>query len=182
METLETERLILRKFYISDIDDFYEYSKNPNIGPNAGWKPHENKEESMTVLIGFIKSEEVWAIVNKENNKVIGSIGLHKDWKRELKNVKMIGYVLAESYWGKGYASEAVKRVIEFGFKELNLDLISVYHYPQNIRSNRVIEKSGFKYEGTLRQASVLYDGTVYDDVCYSITKEDYLNIYKEEL
>jgi len=60
-------------------------------------------------------------------------------------------------------------------FEEEELDIISCYHYPFNIRSKRVIEKCGFKYEGTLRLASKIYDGSIYDNACYSITKEDYL-------
>lgn len=174
METLETKRLILRKFYLSDIDDFYEYCKNPNVGPNAGWKPHESKEESFEILNNIIKQQEVWAIVKKDENKVIGSIGLHRDYKREFKNVKMIGYVIGENYWGNGYATEAAKRVIKYGFETLGLDLISVYHYPNNMRSKRVIEKCGFKYEGTLRKSSILYDGSIIDNLCYSITKSEY--------
>jgi len=177
MITLETERLIMRRFYMNDVNDVYDYSSNPNVGPNAGWKPHKNKGETMAIIIEFIKGNEVWAIVDKEKNKVIGSIGLHKDRKRELKNAKMIGYVLSEDYWGKGYATEAAKRVIKYGFEELGLEVISVYHYPYNIRSKRVIEKCGFKYEGILRKASVLYDGSIYDDVCYSMTKEDYYDM-----
>ena len=102
MDTLETERLILRKFYISDVYDVYKYAISPNVGPDAGWEPHKDKEETMAVILEFISSKEVWAIVKKESNKVIGSIGLHKDVKREMENAKMIGYVLAEDYWGRG--------------------------------------------------------------------------------
>ena len=179
MDTLYTERLILRRFYLSDADDLYEYAKNPNVGPNAGWKPHRSKDESLSVINGFIKSGEVWAIVYKDNNKVIGSIGLHKDMKRDSKKARMIGFVLSEDYWGQGLTTEAAKYVIKYGFDVLNLDIISVYHYPHNKRSKRVIEKCGFKYEGILRHASVLYDGKILDDVCYSMTKDEYISIYK---
>lgn len=174
MDTLETERLVLRKFYLCDVDDVYKYASNPKVGPNAGWEPHRNKEETLAIILEFIRSKEVWAIVHKESNKVIGSIGLHRDGKRALKNAKMIGYVLAEEYWGYGYATEAARRVIKYGFEELGLDLITVYHYPHNVRSKRVIEKCGFKYEGILRNATVLYNGKVYDELCYSLTKEEY--------
>jgi Acetyltransferases, including N-acetylases of ribosomal proteins len=176
MKALETERVILRPWKIEDLDDFYEYAKNPYVGPNAGWEPHKDKETSLRILHSFIEHDEVRAIVYKENNKVIGSLGVHCDRKREGVNAKMIGYVLSEAYWGKGLMSEAVSEVIRYLFEEEKLDIISCYHYPFNIRSKRVIEKCGFKYEGTLRLASKLYDGSVYDDVCYSITKEDYLN------
>jgi putative acetyltransferase len=86
----------------------------------------------------------------------------------------MIGYVLAEPYWGRGYMTEAVERVLAHCFSELGLDLVSVYHFPFNNRSRRVIEKAGFVYEGTLRKASTIYDGSVYDDVCYSMTRDEY--------
>ena len=86
----------------------------------------------------------------------------------------MLGYVLAEPYWGRGLMTEAVKGMIKYAFEELNIDLLSVYHYPHNERSKRVIEKCGFHYEGTLRRASTIYNGRVFDDVCYSLTKEEY--------
>jgi [ribosomal protein S5]-alanine N-acetyltransferase len=175
MKALETERLILRKWEISDLDDFYEYAKNPNVGPNAGWGPHEDKETSMKILQSFIEQDEVWAIIYKENGKAIGSLGLHADKRRENVNGKMVGYVLSEDYWGKGIMSEAVKAAIKHGFQEMNLDVLSVYHYTYNNRSRGVIEKCGFKYEGTLRYASKIYDGTVYDSACYSILREEFI-------
>jgi len=174
MKTLTTQRLILREFREEDLDDFYGYAKNPNVGPNAGWKPHESKEESLQMLRSFIHQKEAWAIIDKNANKVIGSIGLHNDVRRNNYRVKMLGYVLDEAYWGKGLMTEAAKRVIKYAFEDLNLDLISVYHYPFNIGSKRVIQKCGFHYEGTLRLADTIYDGSVYDIVCYSLTKEEY--------
>lgn len=174
MKTLTTERLILRGFREEDLDDFYGYAKNPNIGPNAGWKPHESKEESLEILRHFIEKKEVWAIVDKDTDKVIGSIGLHNDERRNNSKVKMLGYVLDEAYWGKGLMTEAAKRVIKYAFEDLDLDLVSVYHFPFNIGSKRVIQKCGFHYEGTLRLASTIYDGSIYDNACYSLTKEEY--------
>ena len=174
MPVLESERLIIRRFRKEDLDDFYEYSRNPNVGPNAGWKPHSSKQESREILRHFINNPSVWALVDKSTNKVIGSIGLHEDRKRDHQNAKMLGYVLAEPYWGKGLMTEAAKRMIKYAFEELRIDLLSVYHYPHNQRSKRVIEKCGFHYEGTLRQASTIYNGNIYDDVCYSLTKEEY--------
>lgn len=73
MKTLETERLILRKFVEDDLDDLFEYAQSPNVGPNAGWAPHKTKEDSANILKMFIEEDEVWAIVEKKSNKVIGS-------------------------------------------------------------------------------------------------------------
>ena len=179
MKVIKTERLILRPWKLNDLDDFYEYAKSENIGPNAGWKPHANKDESLTILKSFIESDEVRAIVNKENNKVIGSIGVHEDNLRENPNSRMIGYVLSEDYWGKGIMPEAVKAIIKYLFEEENLEVISCCHYPFNLKSKRVIEKCGFIYEGTIRRAKKIYNGNIYDYVCYSITKDDYFKNIK---
>ncbi|HEX3075422.1 MAG TPA: GNAT family protein [Lachnospiraceae bacterium] len=176
MKTLETERLLLRPWSIDDKKDHYEYAKSKVVGPMAGWKPHDSIEESEKIIQMFIKEDETWAIVCKENGKVIGSVGLHNDGKRDLGSDKarMLGYVLSEEFWGQGIMTEACKRVMRFAFEDMNLEILSVCHYPFNIKSKRVIEKLGFHYEGQLRKATTIYDGTVYDDLCYSILREEY--------
>jgi putative acetyltransferase len=179
MKTMETERLILRDWDIDDVDDLYEYAKNPNVGPHGGWKPHESKTESLEIMHTlFIDKYDSWAIVYKENNKVIGSIGYEQDARRMDINCKELGYAMGEEYWGKGLMTEAAKAVIPYGFMEVGLDMISIYRNPNNVRSGRVIEKCGFKYEGTLRQAYKIYDGSIRDVACYSMTEEEFQEIY----
>ena len=75
---LETERLILREWQLTDLDDFFEYCSVPGTGEAAGWPHHKNKEESLAILTGFIKNKKTFALVLKENGKVIGSLGLEK--------------------------------------------------------------------------------------------------------
>ena len=99
--TIETERLILRAFRQEDLNDFYEYCRNPAVGPNAGWKPHESIEESQGILERFIEGNNILAITDKSNGKVIGSIGVHNDNTRSYKNAKMIGYVLSRDFGAK---------------------------------------------------------------------------------
>jgi putative acetyltransferase len=140
----------------------------------AGWKPHASIEESNEILKTFVESTEVWAIVLKEEDKVIGSIGLHQDRKRDNVNCRMIGYVLSEDYWGKSLMLEAVHAILNHGFNELNLELISVYHYPFNKQSASVIKNAGFKYEGLQRQSTIRFDGVVLDSALYSMTKDEY--------
>lgn len=175
-ETLvvETERLILRNFRQEDLNDFYEYARNPAVGPNAGWKPHESIEESQHILDCFIKDDEVMAITDKESGKLIGSIGLHKDNKRSFSKTNMVGYVLTEPYWGRGLMTEAVKAVIDYAFTKTEVELLSISHFSFNNRSRRVIEKCGFRYEGLMRKVSVIYDGSVQDEACYSLLKEEW--------
>lgn len=176
MKTLETARLTLRSWRESDLESFYAYSQNPNVGPNGGWAPHPDKSHSLSILRSFISADNVWAIVDNASRTAIGSLGLHEDEKRRNVNARSIGYVLAEEYWGRGLMTEAVTTVLDYAFAELALEIVSVYHYPFNLRSQRVIEKCGFRYEGTLRRSSTIYDGTVYDDVCYSLTREEYFD------
>lgn len=174
MRTVETDRLILRDWKLRDLDDLYTYSKNPNIGPPAGWKPHANKAVTLTVLHGLITRAESWAIVLKETGRVIGSVGLTPDIKRGEVSAKIIGYNIAEEQWGRGYATEATKAAVRYAFDIQKAEVVSITHYPFNIRSKRVIEKCGFVYEGTLRDAYLRYDGRIFDLACYSILRDEY--------
>ncbi len=174
MKRLETARLILRGFKMEDLGDLYVYASDPHIGPAAGWKPHQNQEETRQILRMFIAQDEVWAIVDRESGRVIGSIGLHRDDKRSQSGSKMLGYVLAEPYWGRGLATEAARAVLRHAFEYMGLDIVSVIHFPFNVQSRRVIEKCGFHYEGTIRRATMLYSGEIYDDVCYSMTRGEW--------
>ena len=148
---LETERLILRPWQENDLEDFYEYACVEGAGEMAGWKHHESIEVSKKILVSFIAGKNVFAVVYKENSKVIGSVGLHYSWANEeleyqdLK-LKEIGYVLAKDYWGKGIIPEAVKRVIRFCFDEYGLDALTVEHFSTNNQSRRTIEKCGFEF------------------------------------
>ena len=170
MERIETARLILRPWQMEDAEDLYEYAKNPEVGPNAGWKPHDSIEESREIIKMFTAPEKpgvLFAIEEKENGKVIGSLGIEEDGRRpQVEGAFSLGYVLSQAFWGRGLMTEAVQNC--------HAKLFSVTHYPFNKRSRRVIEKSGFYYEGLLRQASRRYDGTVLDLCCYSMTAAEY--------
>ena len=175
MTILHTQRLIIRPIQIDDLDDIYEYSSTPNVGPNAGWKPHENKEETLEIMKTiFLKKETVWGIELKKTGKIIGSIGLIDDPKLQYDLVKMIGYAMSESYWGQGIMTEAANEVLRFGFKELHLEAISAYCFPFNQRSRNILEKCDFVYEGTLKMAEKLFNGNTYDNECYLLTARRY--------
>ena len=171
---LETERLLLRGWSLDDLDDLYEYAKNMSVGEMQGWKPHESKEESLVALRSFIVDDERWAIVLKENSKVIGSIKLSPDENRGRYYAKYVSYVLSADYWGKGYMTEALSQIIKYVFEEMNIDLLSAFHYPHNTRSKCVLERCGFQYEATIKNGQKIYNGQVFDTVCYSILAEEY--------
>lgn len=172
MNYLETERLILRNITSDDANDIFEYSQNPNVGLNAGWKPHETILETRQIMNTiFIGQPNIFGIVLKSNMRVIGSIGLIPDPKRSNPDIKMLGYALGEPYWGNGYMTECVKMIIEYGFDMLNLSHISAYTYPHNTRSQNILKKCGFILEGTLTQSEKLFNGEIYDERCYILSK-----------
>ncbi len=172
--TIETERLILRRWKRRDAADLYEYAKNPNVGPWAGWRPHANPFESRMVITNTLMHNYCWAMVDKTSDKVIGSIGLDTDkFRRDVKS-KELGYSLSEDYWGKGLATEAAKEIIRFAFEKLWLDALMIKTSAENNRSQRVIEKCGFSYEGTLRKIYRNYDGTIMPMRVYSMLREEF--------
>ncbi|MBO5938530.1 MAG: GNAT family N-acetyltransferase [Clostridia bacterium] len=174
MSILKTERLILRPWSPTDLDDLYEYSKDARVGSMAGWKPHISKDEAIKALDQYITQEYHWAIVLATENKVVGAIKLNPDNNRGKYHAKAISFVLSPNYWGQGIMTEAAKIVIQYAFDELNIDLLSAFHYSENYRSKRVIEKCGFEYEITLPKSSQRYDGQLFDTVCYCILKSKY--------
>lgn len=135
---IETERLLLRPFRESDAEAFFKCCQNPNIGNNAGWKPHGSLEESQEILRSvFISQSGIWAIILKEDGRLIGSVGIIPDPKRENPQARMLGYWLDESHWGKGYMTEAVQSVLDYGFNTLQLNLITANCYPITSARNR---------------------------------------------
>lgn len=179
MDLLITDRLILREWKETDSEDLYEYAKSELVGPNAGWSPHKNEEESKEIIKMFIKGNESYAIVLKSENKVIGSIGLHNRKPDEgLSHLKQreIGYVLNPKYWGRGIIPEAVNSLIKYGFNQLDLDLIWCGHYDFNNNSKRVNEKCGFKYRFEKNEKLKLLDNKEVITLYYCIFKSEYLN------
>lgn len=148
--TLQTERLVLRPFCQDDLADFYEYTSVEGVGEMAGWSHHENLQTSQRILNNFITEDKTFAIVLKETNKVIGSLGVDEygmeDKLTEFDGLlgREIGYVLSCDYWGKGLMPEAVKAVVSYLFDVCNLDFITCGYYDFNVQSKRVQQKCGF--------------------------------------
>jgi putative acetyltransferase len=172
LDKIIIDRLILRKIVKSDLQDVYDYSKNPIVGLSAGWKPHESIEETEKIMNEvFLDKDYIWGIELVENSKIIGSIGLLEDPKRQNSRARMIGYAIGVDYWGKGIMTQAAKAVVDYGFANMDLNLISAYCYPSNHRSQNVLKKIGFEYEGTLRQAEKIFNGEVLDHMCFILQK-----------
>jgi len=178
---LKTNRLTLRPFVLSDLDDLYEYAKVDGVGQMAGWPPHKNKEESLMILNMFIEEKKTFAIVYE--NKVIGSIGLENYPEELFKNIKdlngtELGYVLSKDYWGKGLMPEACKEVLRYCFENLKLDFVACCYFAWNNQSKRVQEKLGFKYQfETIRKTRTEKE----ENCAYNLLmKEDYYQLPRE--
>ena len=159
---LETDRLILREWEETDLNDFFEYASVDGVGQMSGWQPHKNIEESKFVLDMFIREGKTFAVVLKENNKAIGSVGIEKlsteiDSYENLTG-RELGYVLNKDYWGQGLMPEAVKAVINYCFETAGCDYLLCSCSPQNTQSARVMEKRGFRF--VLEKTRKLTDGT----------------------
>ena len=112
---LKTQRMILRPWKDTDLNDFYEYAKVDGVGQLAGWTPHKNIEESKRILDIFIEGKKTFAI--EYRGKVIGSLGIecyNEENYPEFNALqgREIGYVLSKDFWGQGIMPEAVKAVI----------------------------------------------------------------------
>lgn len=175
MRTVETKRLLLRDWTQEDATDLYAYAKSMKVGPMAGWKPHDSIEESKQIIAMFIEEQEAFAIVHKETNKVIGSVGLHSMSKEDERE---LGYVISEEYWGQGIAKEAAVAAMKDLFLHENVKQVYACHFSDNPQSKRVIEKLGFTAVPDKNQTVTIFDGSVKEEVYYVITKKDFMNRY----
>ena len=127
---------------------------------------------SKQILSNFLINDHTWGIYQKTDNTLYGLISLDADQHRPRNGYRMLGYWIGKSYWGKGIVVEAAKEVLRYAFEDLHCTMISIYHFPFNTQSKRVIEKLGFQYEGTLHDAYEYYDGTYFDEVCYYLKQK----------
>ena len=156
---LETKRLILRGWKYSDLDDFFEYASVEGVGERAGWSHHESKSESLAIIKRFIEGKKTFAIVLKENQKTIGSLGLESLRQyadEELNDLtgREIGYVLSKDYWNQGLMTEAVLRVIDWCFNDQNYDFLMCCNFIENAASAKGQKKCGFKPYKTVEYSS----------------------------
>ena len=170
----------MRNWQKSDLDDFYEYASIEGISHLTGWPHHENIEVSRGILQRFIENDVEYALVLKEENKVIGALGFHHrtadpNYKADVQ--REIGYILSKKYWGRGLMPEAVRAAIPYAFEEIKVDVLWTGHKNINHQSQRVIEKSGFKFHCYGVYES--FDGA-HEAKKYIMTPEDYRRLFSK--
>jgi len=176
MPVLYTNRLILRKIKLSDAADIYEYASDPEVTKYVAWDVHKSIKDTKKYIKLMKKKYKTqiigdWGIVLKENNKMIGSCGFVA-WNRQ-HDYAELGYVLSKQYWNRGIMTEAIKKVMDFGFSKMKLNRIEAYHLIDNVASEKVMIKSGMVNEGVVKQ-KFLANGIYNDAKLYAIVKEDF--------
>ena len=155
---LNTERLTLRRWSEADAESLFEYAKDLDVGPIAGWPPHKNKDESLNVIKNVFNGAECYAICEKGNNEAIGAIELKLNGSTDMTDRDdecELGYWLGKPFWGKGYMPEAARKIIRHAFEELGMTTIWCGYYEGNYKSKRVQEKLGFIYHHTCEEVAV---------------------------
>ena len=147
---LKTERLLLRRWEDSDAENLYEYAKDPDVGPIAGWPPHQSVDESRNVIRNVFQGKEAYAICLKTDEKAIGAIELKLNGHTDMTDRDdecELGYWLGKPFWGQGIMPEAVKEILRHAFEEIGMTKVWVGYYEGNSKSKRVQEKAGFRYQ-----------------------------------
>ncbi|MDD2821883.1 MAG: GNAT family N-acetyltransferase [Flavobacterium sp.] len=168
---LETERLFLRRVDVKDVNEIIALRSNPETMkyiPRPLVKTIEDALEHIAMMDAKIENNEGinWAITQKDNPKLIGVIG-HYRIKPEHYRAE-IGYMLLPEFSGKGIISEAVKEVVKYGFKGMQLHSIEAVIDPENNASAKVLEKNGFVKEAHLKE-NEFFEGRFLDSVIYSL-------------
>lgn len=168
---LNTDRLMLRELTEDDALDILNCFSNPDVLRFYGQNPLANQNQVKQIIRNFSKNYEEkrgikWGIAVKGEGGIIGTIGF-QEWSIEHKRAD-ISYALIPEQWGKGYAIEAVKKVISYGFQELNLTRIGAMVFTENESSIKLLEKLGFEKEGILKKF-MYQDGVPYDTNLYSL-------------
>jgi ribosomal-protein-alanine N-acetyltransferase len=168
---LETERLILRRQVIEDLDPLWALYCNPNITkyiPDTPCSYEEAREELEWHMNGHPYYPELglWATIHKETGKFIGRCGL-LPWTIEGQHEVEVAYTIAQEYWGQGLATEAACGILEYGFATVHLSRLICLIDPENIASQRVAEKIGL----TLEKKVDGIDGDNYPTLIYSIAR-----------
>ena len=136
-----------------DSRDMFEYASDPAVTKYLTWNPHPDEvftRRYLAYLAGRYRAGEFydWALILKSQNKMIGTCGFTRIAPETC--VGEIGYVLNRAYWGRGLATEAVRRVMAFGFDVLELNRLEARYMDGNIASRRVMEKVGMTFENFL--------------------------------
>ena len=173
---LETDRLILRKFRMNDVVAmFNNYGSDPNVTKYLNWKTHEILEDSKESIKLFMSKYDDnlfhWAVLIKDSNELIGDIAVNCIDNRN--NNCEVGYQFGSKYWGKGYATETLKAVLDYLLNDCEFYLVECSHTSSNITSGMVMKKAGMIKDAILSNRRYNKYTNKYEDlIVYSKVKK----------
>lgn len=182
-QSLETSRLILCKFTSHDAEDMYQnWANDPLVSQYTSWETHADVQETQSILAEWIEGYKAknfynWAIFLKKAKKLIGSIGVVQI--DEISDSIDIGYCISREFWRQNITSEALAKVLQFFFEEVQVHRIEAIHHIDNLASGKVMEKNGFIQEGAQRESFKNADGSFGDMVLRAILKSDWEKFQK---
>ncbi|HEY8688195.1 MAG TPA: GNAT family N-acetyltransferase [Chitinophagaceae bacterium] len=164
---VETERLVLRKISAEDAEDIYLLRTNEEAMKYIK-KPKLRSNDDVYELIKVMNNPDriQWGITIKNENRIIGSIGYHKITKEHYR--AEIGYMLDPAYWNTGLMSEAIGKVIDYGFSKMKLHSIEAIINPGNVVSRKILQKFNFIKEGFFKEI-FFFEGEFFDSEVYSL-------------
>ena len=159
---MESERIILRLWREEDAENLFKYASDPDVGPRAGWAPHQSVEESREIIQKYFSNDRTWAIELKETGEAIGCIGYFIYGESNInigENDAEAGYWIAKPYWNRGICTEALRWLIDYCFNEKKFQTLWSDFFVDNPASGRVMEKCGFRDTGEINYCSRLQHG-----------------------
>lgn len=164
MKTIESERLILRDWEMSDLDDYFKLMSNPNITISDGCLPKKTREECLPTFRYLLQAKNNYALVLKDTRAVIGSVGLNEDADNN-EDARNLGFFLDEAYWNQGLMTEALRAIIPNAIEITSM--LSMGHAKGNTRTEHIAKKLGFTYTKTFSNIKRESDELPHDDLYY---------------
>jgi RimJ/RimL family protein N-acetyltransferase len=168
---IETERLKLTPFSEADIPELVPLIGAREVAANTLRIPHPYEEQHAREFLASVAKENELrlAMRRRSDDRICGGIGLHPDRQHQRAE---LGYWIGVPFWGNGYATEAARSVVRYGFEKFNLNRIFAAHFQGNQASGNVLRKIGMKHEGCARQA-ILKWGNFLDLEMYAILRDE---------
>ncbi len=170
-QTLQTERLILRKLQLEDAPEMFNYASNPEVARFTSFEPHDSLETTRATIAKFFLPNSLyhWGIVEKTSGQLIGEIFLNPINEKTVE----LGWILNQDHWGKGIMPETAECLLALSFDKLEVKVIQAKHFTENAKSGRVMEKLGMKHLGKVYSYFPKFENPLLTDY-WAITRDEY--------
>jgi len=172
----ESEKLVYREVNSEDVEDIFKIYSDPQVAKYDWYKPIDTKDDALSIINRYKnefqnKEEITWGVARKNDNKIIGYCNLGDFDDDSIRSE--IGYGFNRDEWNKGYATEAIKTLVKFGFEVMGMNRIEAIVTLGNDASVKALKKAKFTQEGIVRERTIM-KGEFVDDVILAIIKRDY--------